>query len=104
MKKVKQISSWLFMQIVWVGSVWASTQGSSDSMPWEQPLMRIANSLKGPVATAIALVCICACGFRFFMGESHGGMRTFLSIVFGMSMIVFALNIFQTLGISTATF
>ncbi|MBF0478403.1 MAG: TrbC/VirB2 family protein [Candidatus Omnitrophica bacterium] len=102
MKRIKYLISFVLSEGIAVGTAFANT--TSTTMPWEQPLMKIANSLQGPVATAIALVCICACGFRFFMGESSGGMRVFLSVVFGLSMIVFAVNIFNTLGITTATF
>jgi len=69
----------------------AAAAGSS--MPWEQPLQQILNSIEGPVAKIIAVIVIIATGLTLAFGDSSGGLRKLIQIVFGLS-IAFAASSF----------
>jgi len=66
---------------------------SGSSMPWEQPLQRILQSVEGPVAKIIAVIIIIVTGLTLAFGDSSGGFRRLIQIVFGLS-IAFAASSF----------
>jgi type IV secretion system protein VirB2 len=53
-------------------------------MPWETPLQTIVDSLTGPVAKGLAIICMVIAGFSWAFGE--GNMKKILAIVFGISV------------------
>jgi type IV secretion system protein VirB2 len=66
---------------------------SGSSMPWEQPLQQILESIEGPVAKIIAVIIIIITGLTLAFGDSSGGFRRLIQIVFGLS-IAFAASSF----------
>jgi type IV secretory pathway VirB2 component (pilin) len=62
-------------------------------MPWEQPLQQILDSVQGPVAKIIAVIIIISTGLALAFGETSGGFRKLIQIVFGLS-IAFAASSF----------
>lgn len=76
---------------VLLGAVPASAAGSN--MPWEQPLNQILQSVEGPVAKIIAVIIIVVTGLTLAFGDSSGGFRRLIQIVFGLS-IAFAASSF----------
>lgn len=80
--------------IALAGVVWApSAQASGSSMPWEQPLQQILQSIEGPVAKIVAVIIIIATGLTLAFGDTSGGFRRLIQIVFGLS-IAFAASSF----------
>ena len=69
----------------------ANAAGSS--MPWEAPLQRILESIEGPVAKIIAVIIIIVTGLTLAFGDTSGGFRRLIQIVFGLS-IAFAASSF----------
>ena len=63
------------------------------NMPWEQPLTQILDSIQGPVAKVISVIVIIVTGLTLAFGESSGGFRKLIQIVFGLS-IAFAASSF----------
>ena len=63
------------------------------NMPWEQPLQQILDSIQGPVAKIIAVLIIIITGLTLAFGETAGGFRRLIQIVFGIS-IAFAASSF----------
>src|SRR3546814_2830458 len=63
------------------------------SMPWEAPLQSILESIEGPVAKIIAVIVIIVTGLTLAFGDSGGGFRKLIQIVFGLS-IAFAASSF----------
>ena len=63
------------------------------NMPWEQPLQQILDSVQGPVAKIIAVIIIIITGLTLAFGETAGGFRRLIQIVFGLS-IAFAASSF----------
>lgn len=68
-------------------------QAAGSSMPWEEPLQRILESIEGPVAKIIAVIIIIVTGLTLAFGDSSGGARKLIQIVFGLS-IAFAASSF----------
>jgi len=63
------------------------------NMPWEQPLQQVLDSVQGPVAKIIAVLIITVTGLTLAFGETSGGFRRLIQIVFGIS-IAFAASSF----------
>ena len=66
---------------------------TGSNMPWEQPLQQILDSVQGPVAKIISVIIIIVTGLTLAFGESSGGFRRLIQIVFGLS-IAFAASSF----------
>ncbi|WP_400564353.1 TrbC/VirB2 family protein [Pseudomonas aeruginosa] len=68
-------------------------KASGSSMPWEAPLKSILDSIQGPVARILAVIIIISTGLALAFGDTSGGFRRLLQIVFGLS-IAFAASSF----------
>ncbi len=71
----------------------APAWAAGSNMPWEQPLNQILQSVEGPVAKIIAVIIIVVTGLTLAFGDSSGGFRKLIQIVFGLS-IAFAASSF----------
>lgn len=71
----------------------APAHASGSSMPWEEPLQKILESIEGPVAKIVAVIIIIATGLALAFGDTSGGFRKLIQIVFGLS-IAFAASSF----------
>ncbi|MEP2870701.1 MAG: TrbC/VirB2 family protein [Parasphingorhabdus sp.] len=79
----------LFLTMVFIGAAEAAGTG----MPWEQPLQQILDSVQGPVAKIVAVIIIIVTGLTLAFGDTAGGFRRLIQIVFGLS-IAFAASSF----------
>lgn len=68
-------------------------RAAGSNMPWEQPLNQILQSVEGPVAKIIAVIIIVVTGLTLAFGDTSGGFRRLIQIVFGLS-IAFAASSF----------
>ena len=68
-------------------------EASGTGMPWEQPLQQVLDSVQGPVAKIIAVIIIIVTGLTLAFGETAGGFRRLIQIIFGLS-IAFAASSF----------
>jgi len=66
---------------------------AGSGMPWEEPLQQVLESVQGPVAKIIAVIIIISTGLTLAFGETAGGFRRLIQIVFGLS-IAFAASSF----------
>ena len=71
----------------------APAYAAGSSMPWEAPLQSILDSIQGPVAKIIAVMVIIMTGLTLAFGDTSGGFRRLVQIVFGLS-IAFAASSF----------
>jgi len=71
----------------------APAYATGSSMPWEAPLQSILDSVQGPVAKVISVIVIVITGLTLAFGDSSGGFRRLIQIVFGLS-IAFAASSF----------
>ncbi|MGQ5371620.1 TrbC/VirB2 family protein [Xanthomonas arboricola pv. corylina] len=70
-----------------------TAKASGSSMPWEGPLTSILESIQGPVARIVAVIIIISTGLALAFGDTSGGFRKLIQIVFGLS-IAFAASSF----------
>jgi type IV secretory pathway VirB2 component (pilin) len=77
------------VQMLLSGPAWAA----GSNMPWEQPLNQILQSIQGPVAKILAVIIIIMTGLTLAFGDTSGGFRRLIQIVFGLS-IAFAASSF----------
>jgi len=68
-------------------------RAAGSNMPWEQPLNQILQSIQGPVAKILAVIIIISTGLTLAFGDTSGGFRRLIQIVFGLS-IAFAASSF----------
>jgi type IV secretion system protein VirB2 len=66
---------------------------AGSGMPWEEPLQKVLESVQGPVAKIVAVIIIITTGLTLAFGETAGGFRRLIQIVFGLS-IAFAASSF----------
>ncbi|WP_293856994.1 TrbC/VirB2 family protein [Sphingomonas sp. SCN 67-18] len=71
----------------------SAAQASGSGMPWEQPLQQVLESVQGPVAKIVAVIIIITTGLTLAFGETAGGFRRLIQIIFGLS-IAFAASSF----------
>jgi type IV secretion system protein VirB2 len=82
--------------IAWIAaitSIVSPAYAAGSNMPWEQPLQQILQSVEGPVAKIIAVIIIIVTGLTLAFGDTSGGFRRLIQIVFGLS-IAFAASSF----------
>src|SRR6476661_10257227 len=71
----------------------AYTFAAGSNMPWEAPLQSVLDSVQGPVAKIVAVIIIIVTGLSLAFGDTSGGFRRLIQIVFGLS-IAFAASSF----------
>lgn len=76
-----------------VALIAAPAYASGSDMPWETPLNSILESVQGPVAKIVSVIIITVTGLSLAFGETSGGFRRLIQIVFGLS-IAFAASSF----------
>ena len=69
---------------------------AGSNMPWEAPLQSILDSIQGPVARIVAVIIIIVTGLTLAFGDSSGGFRRLIQIVFGLSIAFAASSFFLT--------
>ena len=74
-------------------ALFAQAYAAGSGMPWEAPLASILASIEGPVARIVAVIIIIITGLSLAFGDTSGGFRRLIQIVFGLS-IAFAASSF----------
>ena len=69
---------------------------AGSGMPWEAPLQSILTSVEGPVARIMAVIIITVTGLTLAFGDTSGGFRRMIQIVFGLSIAFGAASFFLT--------
>ena len=70
-----------------------TAQAAGSSMPWETTQKKILKKIQKPVARIVAVIIIIATGLALAFGDTNGGFRKLIQIVFGLS-IAFAASSF----------
>ena len=83
----------LAIGLVFVVLAAAPACAAGSSMPWEQPLQQILQSIEGPVSKIVAVIIIIVTGLTLAFGDTAGGFRRLIQVVFGLS-IAFAASSF----------
>ena len=82
--------------VILFAALTAPAHAAGSNMPWEQPLQQILDSIQGPVAKIIAVIVIIVTGLTLAFGETSGGFRRLIQIVFGLSIAFAASSFFLT--------
>lgn len=83
--------------LIAIGAICAAPAYAAGSgMPWEGPLDQILLSIEGPVARIVSVIIITLTGLTLAFGETSGGMRKLIQIVFGLSIAFAATSFFLT--------
>jgi len=90
MRLIKTIVSTLSILALSASAAHAAGSG----MPWEAPLTQILESIEGPVARIVAVIIIIITGLSLAFGDTSGGFRRLVQIVFGLSIAFAATSFF----------
>ncbi len=77
-------------------SLAGAAHAAGSNMPWEQPLQQILDSVQGPVAKILAVMIIVVTGLTLAFGDTSGGFRRLIQIVFGITIAFAASSFFLT--------
>ena len=91
--RLKRRSALLPLAILTAVVLAGQARAAGSGMPWEQPLQQVLESVQGPVAKIIAVIIIITTGLTLAFGETAGGFRRLIQIIFGLS-IAFAASSF----------
>jgi type IV secretion system protein TrbC len=81
---------WLLLCVV------LPAHAAGSNMPWEAPLQSVLESIQGPVARIMAVIVIITTGLTLAFGDTSGGFRKLVQIVFGLSIAFAASSFFLT--------
>jgi type IV secretory pathway VirB2 component (pilin) len=93
MKRVTLTCTVIAVAVALSAGITRAAYAAGSNMPWEQPLNQILESIQGPVAKVISVIVIILTGLALAFGETSGGFRRLIQIVFGLS-IAFAASSF----------
>lgn len=88
--RARRLATAAFLLSLASSSSWAAGSG----MPWEAPLQRILDSVQGPVAKIVAVIIITVTGLSLAFGDTSGGFRKMVQVVFGLSVAFAATSFF----------
>ena len=74
----------------------STARAAGSGMPWEEPLQKVLESVQGPVAKIVAVIIIIVTGLSLAFGDTSGGFRRLIQIVFGLSIAFAASSFFLT--------
>ena len=72
----------------------APAHAAGSGMPWEGPLTQILSSVEGPIAKIVGTMAIILAGLGLAFGDTGGGFRKLIQIVFGLSIAFTATSFF----------
>ncbi len=93
--RIKLVSIELFA-VSWPLAMATPAHAAGSNMPWEQPLQQVLQSVEGPVAKIIAVIIIITTGLTLAFGDTSGGFRRLIQIIFGLSIAFAASSFFLT--------
>ncbi|GEC59167.1 type IV secretory pathway VirB2 component (pilin) [Bradyrhizobium japonicum] len=91
-RRFADLAAIVFISIALAPAAYAS----GSSMPWETPLNQILESVQGPVAKIMSVIIITVTGLTLAFGDTSGGFRRLIQIVFGLSIAFAASSFFLT--------
>jgi type IV secretion system protein TrbC len=85
-----------FAALLIYGFASSSLYAAGSGMPWEGPLQNILDSIQGPVVRIVAVLIIAITGLTLAFGDTSGGFRRLVQVVFGLSIAFAATSFFLT--------
>lgn len=99
-KNMRKISIMTILITAFSKNAFAAISGSG--LPWEQPLLQIAESLQGPVAASLAVIALVFAAASLMFMEMNRGIRWVVSAVLGFSIAAAAFSIMGMFGLTSA--
>jgi type IV secretion system protein VirB2 len=95
-QRLLSFSSYLPLAAMMFLAFSGSALAAGSNMPWEAPLQSILDSIQGPVARIVAVIIIIVTGLTLAFGDTSGGFRKLIQIVFGLTIAFAASSFFLT--------
>src|SRR3984893_15064103 len=92
-----------FLFLLGVSSAAHAGTGGSD-LPWNHPLQIVVDNLTGPTAKTIAALAFVLGGALWVFTSHEQGSKRFGQAVFGVGVLVGAVNLVDALGFQGAIF
>lgn len=95
---------WRLLVIAFLLSPALAQASSSSGMPWEDPLMKVVDSITGPVAFGVSVLGVVAAGIALvFGGQLDGFIQKLAILALVIALIVFAVNVLSSVfGVSSS--
>jgi type IV secretory pathway VirB2 component (pilin) len=84
------------------GAAWAGTGGAD--LPWNQPLQTVTDNLTGPTAKTVAALAFVLGGAMWMFTSHEQGAKRFGQALFGVAIVLGAVNLVNALGFQGALF
>jgi type IV secretion system protein VirB2 len=81
---------------------WAGTGGAD--LPWNQPLQTVVDNLTGPTAKTISALAFVLGGAMWMFTSHEQGAKRFGQALFGVAIVLGAVNLVNALGFQGALF
>jgi type IV secretion system protein TrbC len=91
---MKSINNLVLTSTAFIVVQTSSTFAAGSGMPWEAPLTQVLESIEGPVARIVAVIIIIITGLSLAFGDTSGGFRRLVQIIFGLSIAFAATSFF----------
>ncbi|HLE84929.1 MAG TPA: TrbC/VirB2 family protein [Thermoanaerobaculia bacterium] len=86
-----------------VGAALPARATSTGTLPWDNILGTIADSVQGPVLSALVIIGMCAAGAYWFFSESQRGLVQVVKVVIVAGVVSGLTAFLGAFGISMAT-
>ena len=91
---MKSINTHILTSTAFIVVQSSSAFAAGSGMPWEAPLTQVLESIEGPVARIVAVIIIIITGLSLAFGDTSGGFRRLVQIIFGLSIAFAATSFF----------
>lgn len=91
-----------FLLLAGASAAQAGTGGSD--LPWNHPLQVVVDNLTGPTAKTIAALAFVLGGAMWMFTSHEQGAKRFGQALFGVAIVLGAVNLVDALGFQGATF
>ena len=91
---MKSINNLVLTSTAFIVVQTSSAFAAGSGMPWEAPLTQVLESIEEPVARIVAVIIIIITGLSLAFGDTSGGFRRLVQIIFGLSIAFAATSFF----------
>jgi type IV secretory pathway VirB2 component (pilin) len=95
---------WAAVVMVLAGAPGAEAGTGGADLPWNHPLQVVVDNLTGPTAKTIAALAFVLGGAMWMFTSHEQGAKRFGQALFGVAIVLGAVNLVDALGFQGATF
>jgi type IV secretory pathway VirB2 component (pilin) len=101
-RRLLDVSLTVFAWLGTAGAAWAGTGGTD--LPWNHPLQVVVDNLTGPTAKTVAALAFVLGGAMWMFTSHEQGAKRFGQALFGIAIVLGAVNLVDALGFQGALF